>query len=164
MRSYRIYITFLKSRKGSTVRKHWTKARLKTSCANAKLCICMFDVKAFFLSPTHFILVDCNTFVSLGMVSLSYSTSLVSSKVDIQDDSGISKVLNSPRQSWLHHHSFTQQPLCTSTQGTVTPVTSGLAAFLSCKGWFHNIFPQSPNLKPEPNVQCCQLLLTGARI
>ena len=56
------------------VRKYWTKARLKTSWANSKLCISMSDVKALFSSLIPFSFVDCNTLLSLGLVPLSVSS------------------------------------------------------------------------------------------
>jgi hypothetical protein len=72
-------------------RKDWTKARLKTSGANSKLCVSMSDVKALFRSPTPFC-VDSNTLLSLGLVPLPVS----SFSQQIFHDSGNSNILGPP--------------------------------------------------------------------
>jgi hypothetical protein len=61
-------LCIMRGRKGSLVRKHWTKARPETRWASSRLCISRSDVKAAFRSPTPFSFVDCSTLVSLGLV------------------------------------------------------------------------------------------------
>ena len=86
---------------GSPVRKFRTKARQKTSWANAKLCISMSDAKTLFKSQLLSFFVDYNKLLFHGMVLLPVSSfPLWVSSVSI--------TLGSPRQSRLHFHNFTQ--------------------------------------------------------
>lgn len=64
------YISILKYREESRVRKYWIKARPKARWARVKLCINMINVKTLFRCPTAFSFVDCNTPLSLGLVPL----------------------------------------------------------------------------------------------
>ena len=63
-----------KGRKGDTVRKYWTEARLKRSWANSKLCLSVLGVEALFRSPTRFSFVKWNTLLPLGLLLLSLYT------------------------------------------------------------------------------------------
>jgi hypothetical protein len=60
-------ITIPKWRKGNIVRKYWTKAKLKASMENSKVCISRSDVKALFRPPTLFSFADCSTLLSLRL-------------------------------------------------------------------------------------------------
>ena len=77
-----------KLKKGSTVRKYCAKIR-KTRCANTKLLISMSDVRVLFRSPSPFSFVDCNTFLSPGLVPYSVS----SSAWQISHDSDLSNTI-----------------------------------------------------------------------
>lgn len=106
-----MYITIPKGRKRSIVRKYWTKARPKPNRANSKFSIS--DVKSALQSSTSFQLCGLQ-YICLPCAGSTLSTqlSLLGSR-----DSGLSNILESPVQSRLPRHSFTQWPLQASTQG-----------------------------------------------
>ena len=60
------------------------QSKMKTSWANFNFCISMCDVKMFFSSPTPFSFVNCNAFLSLGLV--------IGFLQQVSHDSGISDI------------------------------------------------------------------------
>lgn len=71
----------------------------KTNWTDSKLCISRSGVKARFRSPTPFNFLDSNTLLSLGLVPSPVS----SFPRQVFHDSGISSILESPRQSSSSH-------------------------------------------------------------
>ena len=98
-----MHITIAKWKKGSIVRKSWTKARLEAIWASFTLCTSMSDINALFRSTTSFSFVVCNKLLSLGLLPLPVS----SFSWQVSLGSGISNLLGSPRQARLCLHSFT---------------------------------------------------------
>lgn len=105
-------ITILKGRKENTVKKYWTKTRIKTRRAHSKGDISISDVRALFRSPTPFILVDYDILLSPGLFLFSGSCF----SAQISHAFGISNLLWSPGESRLCLNSFTQCPLWSSMQ------------------------------------------------
>lgn len=139
------------------MRKYWTKARSKTSWVNSNLCISMSDDKMLFWSPTPFSFVNCSKLLSYGLIPFSTSNF----PWQVSNNSGISNILGSSRQSRLQLHRFTQWPLWGSIQDTPdTCLTS--ADFGSHGGIFCIYFLLSLTLKPEPYGWSCQVLLMGS--
>ena len=141
--------------KGSMAGKYWTKARLKTSWANSKLCISMSDVKVLFRSPTPFSFVDCNTLLSLGLVPLP----IISFPQLISHGSGISNTLESPRQSKVHFYSFIQWPLSRTPFRNTYDTHLSPAVVLSSGGRFHNPFLLHLIQEPEPHAPNYKVIL-----
>jgi hypothetical protein len=79
-------------------------AKQKTSWANLKLCISIFDVNMVFRVPTPFssFFFYCNKFLSPGIILLSVSNF----PQQIVQGSDISNILGSPRQLQFHNFLF----------------------------------------------------------
>jgi hypothetical protein len=75
------------------------QSKTKTQLGNSTLCVSMFDITVFFKTPTPFSFVDCNT------LPLSWAGSTPCSQLSLARDP---EILDSPRQSRLHLHSFTE--------------------------------------------------------
>ena len=139
------------------MRKYWTKARLKHSWANSKLCMSMSDVKMLFKSPTLFSFVNCNTLLSLVLVLLPVS----SSPWQVSLYSDISNILGSPRQPRFQSHSFMQGPFYQAFIHRHVRHMPGLSSFLQLPRQIPYLFFRSLTLNQNHVAKaakfCCFL-------
>ena len=100
----------------------------------------MTDVKVLFRAPTPFSFVDCSTLLSLGLVPLPVSRH---PPWQVSHVSGISNILDSPRQSSSNfiasHSGFSSRP----------PFGDNPYTCLVSVAFFHNSFSSIYNMKGQ---------------
>ena len=129
------------------VKKHWTKARLKTSWTNCKLCFSISYIKMLFRCPTTLSFVDGNIQLSLETLPLPVS----SFSWQVSHCSGISNMLGFPRQSRFQLCNLTP-PFRHTLYTCLTSV-----GFVSHRSKFHS--PHFCPYLPKPHGQSFQVLL-----
>jgi hypothetical protein len=127
-----------------------TNTRPNISWANSKLCISIFDVKAFFRSSTIFSFADYNTLLFLGLVP---HQSLVffdrcPTIMESPTSWGVQGNLSFTRDS----HNWPVRAPCMDNSATCL----ASAAFLNHRGRFHNAFLLSLTLKLEVHGWICK--------
>lgn len=112
---HKIFLAIPKEKKESTVKKYWSKARIKSNRPNFKFCATTSDVKVLFRSPTPYSFVDCK-FSLLGCLNI-----LLAIFLNRYPTTLLSNFLEFPTKARHHIYRFTQWPLWASMR--VTPDT-----------------------------------------